>query len=114
VEDYGSATVGVVLSLTNPSLVTTEMLACGLPVVDVRSESMLATFGECGPIELADADPLAICAAVERLLGDPTLRRERAQAGNELVAARTWGAAAARVEAGLHEAMHREASMPAE
>ena len=33
---YASAAVGLVLSLTNPSLVPAEMLACGLPVVDVR------------------------------------------------------------------------------
>ena len=45
------------LSLTNPSLVPTEMLACGLPVVDLASAPMLATFGADGPIELAAPDP---------------------------------------------------------
>ncbi len=39
---YNSATVGVVLSTTNPSLVPTEMLACGLPVVDLASDAMVA------------------------------------------------------------------------
>ncbi|MBI5105922.1 MAG: glycosyltransferase family 4 protein, partial [Solirubrobacterales bacterium] len=71
---YASAAVGLVLSLTNPSLVPTEMLACGLPVVDVASPSMVATFGAGGPVELAEPDPLALCAAVERLLDDLVLR----------------------------------------
>ena len=46
---YSEATIGLVLSLTNPSLIPQEMLACGLPCVDVASESMLATYGASGP-----------------------------------------------------------------
>jgi glycosyltransferase involved in cell wall biosynthesis len=107
---YASAAVGVVLSLTNPSLVPTEMLACGLPVVDVRSRSMLATFGEDGPVELAEPDPLALCTAVERLLDDLVLRADRSRAGTELVAQRTWHGAAGQVEAGLREALRLAAA----
>ena len=106
---YASAAVGVVASLTNPSLVPTEMLACGLPVVDVRSEAMLACFGPEGPIELAAPDPLALCDAIERLLDDLALRAERSRAGTELVATRTWARAAEQVEAGLREALRRPA-----
>jgi O-antigen biosynthesis protein len=102
---YASAAVGVVLSLTNPSLVPTEMLACGLPVVDVASPSMLATFGADGPVELAQPDPLAICGAVERLLDDLALRAERSRHGMAFVAQRTWEQAAAQVEDGLREAL---------
>jgi glycosyltransferase involved in cell wall biosynthesis len=102
---YASATVGVVLSLTNPSLVPTEMLACGLPVVDLATPSMVATFGEDGPIELAASDPLAICAAIERLLDDLMARADRARAGMALAAERTWSHAAEQVEAGLREAL---------
>jgi O-antigen biosynthesis protein len=102
---YASAVVGVVASLTNPSLVPTEMLACGLPVVDVASDSMLATFGPDGPIELAEPDPLRIADAIERLLDDIVLRAERSRAGTELAASRTWDHAAEQVEAGLREAL---------
>ena len=98
---YAEATVGVVLSMTNPSLVPTEMLACGLPVVDVASDAMVATFGHDGPIVLADFDPLALADAIERVLDDDEERARRSAAGVELVAARTWPAAAAQVEAGL-------------
>jgi O-antigen biosynthesis protein len=102
---YASAAVGVVLSMTNPSLVPQEMLACGLPCVDLASDSMLATFGRDGPITLAAFDPLALCDAVERLLDDLALRAEHSRAGAEWVAGRTWPAAAAQVEDGLRAAL---------
>jgi glycosyltransferase involved in cell wall biosynthesis len=101
---YGEATVGVVLSMTNPSLVPTEMLACGLPVVDIRSDAMRSTFGDEGPIVLADFDPLALADAIERLLGDPAERARRSEWGVGFVRDRTWPAAAAQVEAGLRAA----------
>ena len=102
---YNEASVGVVLSMTNPSLVPTEMLACGLPVVDVASDAMLATFGHDGPIVLADFDALAIADAVNGLLADPAERARRSAQGIELVAGRTWPRAAAQVEDGLRSAL---------
>jgi glycosyltransferase involved in cell wall biosynthesis len=104
-EAYARATVGVVLSLTNPSLVPTEMLACGLPVVDLAVASMVQTFGADGPLELARPDPLALCDAIERLLDDAALREQRSRAGLAFVAGRTWDHAAAQVEAGLRAAL---------
>jgi O-antigen biosynthesis protein len=104
-EAYARATVGVVLSLTNPSLVPTEMLACGLPVVDLAVASMVQTFGADGPLELVRPDPLALCDAIERLLDDAALREQRSRAGLAFVAGRTWDHAAAQVEAGLRAAL---------
>jgi O-antigen biosynthesis protein len=110
---YASAAVGVVASLTNPSLVPLEMLACGLPVVDVAMPGMLATFGPGGPIELAVAQPLELAGAVERLLDDLVLRAERSRVGMEWVAGRTWQRAAQQVEHGLREALRRTQTAPA-
>jgi glycosyltransferase involved in cell wall biosynthesis len=101
---YASATVGLVLSMTNPSLVPTEMLACGLSVVDLDTPAMSTTFGEDGPIALAPMDPLAITDTIERLLDDLLERAERSRAGAALVAGRTWVGAAEDVEAGLRTA----------
>ncbi len=98
---YASATVGLVLSLTNPSLVPPEMLACGLPVVDLASDSMQATFGDDGPIALAAAHPVAIADKLEHLLDDLAGRAERSRAGASLASRRTWDVAAAQVETGL-------------
>jgi O-antigen biosynthesis protein len=101
---YASAAVGLCLSMTNPSLVPTEMMACGLPVVDLDVPSMRDTFGADGPVELAAFDPLALCAAIERLLDDLVLRADRSRAGTELAAERTWARAAEQVEAGMRAA----------
>jgi glycosyltransferase involved in cell wall biosynthesis len=102
---YASATIGLVLSMTNPSLVPTEMLACGLPVVDLATASMVATFGQDGPIALAEAHPVAIADRIAALLDDLLDRAERSRSGTTLAAARTWAHAAGQVEAGLHAAL---------
>jgi glycosyltransferase involved in cell wall biosynthesis len=102
---YAEATVGLVLSLTNPSLVPTEMLACGLPVVDVASDAMRATFGDDGPVALAEPDPVALATTLARLLDDPAERERRAAAGLALARERTWARAAEQVEAALRAAV---------
>jgi glycosyltransferase involved in cell wall biosynthesis len=98
---YCEAAVGMVLSMTNPSLVPTEMLACGLPVVDLASSSMVATFGEDGPISLAPPDPLALCGVLERLLDDDAQRAQRGAAGIVYARDRTWSRAGEQLESAL-------------
>ena len=56
---YSEATVGLCLSLTNYSLIPQEMLACGLPCVDLAGGSTEAELGRDGGIELAEPDPVA-------------------------------------------------------
>jgi glycosyltransferase involved in cell wall biosynthesis len=102
---YSEATVGVVLSLTNYSLVAQEMLACGLPAVELDTPSTRAAFGHPAPLELAPPRPAALADAIERLLDDPGERSRRASQGLAYAAGRTWGAAAAQVEAGLRAAL---------
>jgi glycosyltransferase involved in cell wall biosynthesis len=106
---YSEATVGLALSMTNYSLVAQEMLACGLPCVELASPSSIAAFGRDGAVDLAPLDPSAIADALQRLLDDPALRAARVAKGAELVAQRTWDAAAEGVEAGLREALKRRA-----
>jgi glycosyltransferase involved in cell wall biosynthesis len=104
---YAEATVGVVLSMTNPSLIGPEMLACGLPVVELDADAMRATFGADGPLLLAPLDPLALADAIEALLDDPPERERRAELGRELARGRTWAAAGETVELQLREALTR-------
>jgi glycosyltransferase involved in cell wall biosynthesis len=107
-ELYSRATVGMVFSLTNPSLIGLEMMAAGLPCVELASEPMLATFGADGPLQLADPDPLAVCGALERLLDDRALRERITQDGIALTESRTWSRAAAQVQDGLRIASTRQ------
>jgi glycosyltransferase involved in cell wall biosynthesis len=102
---YAEATVGLVLSLTNYSLAAQEMLACGLPCVELDAPSVVQAFGRDGPVDVAPLDPYAIADALERLLDDPARRARRAEGGAALRAERTWDRAARQVEAGLRAAI---------
>ncbi|HEX2160320.1 MAG TPA: glycosyltransferase [Thermoleophilaceae bacterium] len=108
---YAEATAGLCLSLTNYSLIPQEMLACGLPCVDLAGGSSQTVFGADGPVVLADADPIALADALEALLDDERHWRAKSSAGIEFVADASWDTAAKQVEAGLREALRR-AAMP--
>jgi glycosyltransferase involved in cell wall biosynthesis len=111
---YNEATVGLCLSLTNFSLMPKEMLACGLPCVELAGVSAESIFGADGPLELAPLEPHAIADALERLLEDRALWEQRSRAGIEFVAAHTWDRAAEEVEAGLRHALRAREGVPAE
>jgi glycosyltransferase involved in cell wall biosynthesis len=102
---YGEGTVGVSLSLTNYSRVSQEMMACGLPCVELEVPSVRAALGEEDALTLARFDPLALADAIERLLDDSELRTRRSEAGRRLVADRTWKRAGEQFERCLREAV---------
>jgi glycosyltransferase involved in cell wall biosynthesis len=96
---YNRAAVGVVVSLTNYSLIPKEMMACGLPVVDVRHPSIMSVFDSPEPvIELADMDFLSLADSIVSLLDDPARRRQMGAAASEFVRGMTWAAAADQIE----------------
>ena len=97
---YNEATAGLVISLTNYSRMPKEMMACGLPVVDVNHPSVLSAFpAEQDVIEVADPDVAAIADRLDALLADAERRRRLARAAREFVSGMTWKAAAEQVEA---------------
>lgn len=102
---YSEATVGVVLSLTNYSLIPQEMLACGLPCVDLAGVSAEGVFGTDGPVALSAFDPIELADRIETLLTDPDEWERRHRAGLEFVRGRTWDVAAEQVHAGIREAL---------
>ncbi len=104
---YARATVGLCLSLTNYSLIPQEMMACGLPSVDVLGGSGEVEFGRDGGVEFAAAEPLALADAMEALLDDRALWTRRSEAGLRFVSDSSWAAAARQVEDGLREALRR-------
>jgi glycosyltransferase involved in cell wall biosynthesis len=102
---YSEATVGLCLSLTNFSLMPKEMLACGLPCVELAGVSAESIFGADGPLELAPLHPPRIADALERLLADPARWERRSREGRAFVASHTWDHATDEVEAGLRHAL---------
>jgi O-antigen biosynthesis protein len=109
---YRQATVGVCLSLTNYSLIPQEMLACGLPCVDLAGASTEAELGRDGGIELASPDPIDIADAIERLLEDRDLWERRSRNGLAQVSEASWDDAARDVERGLREALREREREP--
>jgi O-antigen biosynthesis protein len=77
---YSSATVALVLSHTNLSLLPVEVMACGCPVVSNAGPNVdwLLSNQNC---LLADATPESIAENLVRLLKDTDLRDHYSQAG---------------------------------
>lgn len=109
---YSEATAGLCLSMTNFSLMPKEMLACGLPCVELAGVSAESIFGAEGPLELAPLEPHAIADALERLIVDRERSQRLSRDGIEFVASHTWDRATDEVEAGLRHALRERQLMP--
>jgi O-antigen biosynthesis protein len=104
---YSEGTVGLCLSLTNYSLIPQEMMACGMPCVDLAGGSTEAELGGEGGVELAAADPVALADALEALMEDRERWQRRSRNGIETAAAASWERAGEQVEAGVREALRQ-------
>ena len=95
---YSSCDVGLVLSLTNPSFVPFEMMACKCAVVDVRSERVEGLLADRENALLAEPTPESLAAAVLELLWDKELRAALVERAYEQVRTRSWQASARQLE----------------
>lgn len=98
---YSEATIGMGFSMTHGSLVPHDMMACGLPVLDLAGYGTGVEHADTDLVELAPFDPFAIADRLEALLDDPALRARRSAAGLAYVGGHTWAESARRVEDGL-------------
>lgn len=100
---YRRASAGVVFSLTTHSLVAQEMMASGLPLVELNGANVTSAFGASGELaELVDPDPAAIADGLERILDHPDEAAAMAGRARAFVETLTWQDAGDRVEAALH------------
>lgn len=95
---YSSSDVGLVLSLTNPSFVPFEMMACGCAVVDIRSERLEGLLEHGVNALLAEPTPSALADAVLSLLENQVLRQKIINHGLQRVNELSWRNSARQIE----------------
>ena len=98
---FSSCDVGLVLSLTNPSFVPLEMLACRCAVVEIASERFTGILQHARDAWLVEPTPTAIADGVIRLLSDESLRNRLANAGYERTRHMSWRDSVRQIEAVL-------------
>ena len=107
-ELYRRASAGIVFSLTTHSLVAQEMMASGLPLVELNGVNVTSELGEPGErAELVDPRPDAVADALERILDDRESAAAMARRAREFVEPRTWQRAGDQVEEALFDFLSR-------
>jgi glycosyltransferase involved in cell wall biosynthesis len=101
---YRRASAGVVFSLTTHSLVAQEMMASGLPLVELEGDNVSSALGPSGELALlAKPRPDAIADALEQLLDQREEAAAMARRAHAFVEDRTWERAGNQLEAALRE-----------
>ena len=77
---YNKCKVGLCLSSSNPSRIPFEMMAAGLPVVDLYLENNLYDMPENG-ISLAESTPEALATAIINILDHKAKQKKMSEAG---------------------------------
>lgn len=77
---YNKCKVGICMSTSNPSRIPFEMMAAGLPVVELYRENNLYDFPSEGSL-LADTTPEAIANAIITILDDEKLQKQLSKEG---------------------------------
>lgn len=84
---YNTCKVGLCISATNPSRIPFEMMAAGLPVVDIYRENNLFDYPQDG-ILLAQSRPEAIAQAIINILNDTQLQYKMSTCGQNFMKSR--------------------------
>ena len=101
---YRRASAGIVFSLTTHSLVAQEMMASGLPLVELNGPNVTSELGEPRErAELVDPRPDAVADALERILDDREAAAAMARRARGFVEERTWERAGDQIEAALRD-----------
>jgi glycosyltransferase involved in cell wall biosynthesis len=90
------------------SLVAQEMMASGLPLVELNGPNVTAELGEPGEhAQLVPPRPDAVADALERILDDREMATATARRARALVEQRTWDSAGDQVEEALFSFLSR-------
>lgn len=88
-ELYRESYIGLVLSGTNYSLIPNEMMAVGLPVVDIDGEHTRMSY-EHETVLLAEPNPKSIAKKLKELLDDKGLWHKHFDTGIKIAQSLTW------------------------
>jgi glycosyltransferase involved in cell wall biosynthesis len=103
-ELYRHAAVGVVLSATNYSLIPNEMMACGLPVIDLLGDNTREVYAP-RVITLSEPTPLSIGKHISHLLTSNEARERQVDAARSYVQQLSWEKSARTIERILQDAL---------
>jgi glycosyltransferase involved in cell wall biosynthesis len=101
---YQECTLGVVFSATNVSLIPLEMMACGLPVIELDVEGTRYAFPK-EVVSLAKPDPEAIADAVEWLLDDKEARSTQSDQALAYARETSWEENARKLESAVRKTL---------
>ena len=79
-ELYNKCRVGICMSASNPSRIPFEMMAAGLPVVELYRDNNLYDFPD-GGVMLSDSTPSAIATSILNILDDEKLQEKMSKEG---------------------------------
>jgi len=94
---YRECTLGMVFSSTNYSLIPQEMMACGLPVIEMDGENTRKTFPKDSVI-LAKPSPESIAQAISSLLDDVDQRNKISKNALYYVNSLSWEKSSKQIE----------------
>jgi glycosyltransferase involved in cell wall biosynthesis len=100
---YLESDVGLVFSMTNYSLINQEMMACFLPVIDIRGENTEIIFKDNENIILSEPNPHSIAEKIIHLLDNPKERERIAKNAYSWVSQFDWEKSARAVEKALYD-----------
>ena len=101
---YRAVDIGMVLSATNYSIIPIEMMACGLPVVELDVESTRAVFTE-GSVAFAPPTPHGIADTLQKLLDSDTECKNLSECGLLYSSQFNWESSSRTLESALIEGL---------
>ena len=99
---YRACDLGICFSTTNYSLAPKEMMACGLPVLEIDRPSTRAIFPP-DVITLTGPDPIRVARDMAALLADPKRRTRQVAAATAWIANFSWEKSAEMIEVAMTE-----------
>lgn len=103
---YRECDIGICFSGTNYSLVPQEMMACGLPVMELEGESTLRIFPN-GVVSFVKPDPNGIAINLSKFIERPEKLDHQRQSAFEWVEQFSWEESARKVESAILEKLNQ-------